>query len=32
MTETLQNLSITVKVTALEEVSFSDKQNPKTVC
>ena len=29
MTETLQNLSITVKVTALEKVSFSDTQNPR---
>ena len=32
MTEPLQNLSITVKVAALEKVSFSDTQNPKTVC
>ena len=32
MTEPLQNLSITVNVTALEKVSFSDTQNPKTVC
>ena len=32
MTEPLQNLSITVKVAALEKVSFSDIQNPKTVC
>ena len=31
MTEPLQNLSITVKVVALEKVSFSDTQNPKTV-
>ena len=28
----LQNSSITVKVVALEKVSFSDTQNPKTVC
>ena len=28
----LQNSSITVKAVALEKVSFSDKQNPKTVC
>ena len=32
MTEPLQNLSITVKVVALEKVSFSDTENPKTVC
>ena len=32
MTEALQNLSITVKATALEKVSFSDTENPKTVC
>ena len=25
-------LLITVKVVALEEISFSDTQNPKTVC
>ena len=31
MTTILQNLSITVKVTAVEKVSFSDTQNPKTV-
>ena len=31
MTTVLQNLSITVKVTAVEKVSFSDTQNPKTV-
>ena len=29
MTDLLQNLSITVKVTALEKVSFSDTQNPR---
>ena len=28
----LQHLLITVKVVALEKVSFSDTQNPKTVC
>ena len=28
----LQYLLITAKVVALQEVSFSDKQNPKTVC
>ena len=28
----LQYLLITVKVVALEKVSFSDTQNPKTVC
>ena len=32
MTASLQYLLITVKVLALEEVSFSDTQNPKTVC
>ena len=32
MTEPLQNLSITVKVVALEKVSFSDTENPGTVC
>ena len=32
MTEPLQNSSITVKVVALEKVSFSDTENPKTVC
>ena len=31
MTESLQDLSITVKVLALEEVSLSDKHNAKTV-
>ena len=31
MGATLQNLLITVKVVALEIVSFSDKQNPKAV-
>ena len=30
--ETLQYLLITVKEVALEKVSFSDTQNPKTVC
>ena len=29
---TLQYLLITVKVAALEKVSFSDTQNPKAVC
>ena len=28
----LQYLLMTVKVVALEKVSFSDTQNPKTVC
>ena len=28
----LQYLLITMKLIALEKVSFSDKQNPKTVC
>ena len=28
----LQYLLITVKLVALEKVSFSDTQNPKTVC
>ena len=32
MAAPLQYLLITVQVLALEEVSFSDKQNPKTVC
>ena len=32
MAEHLQYLLITVKVVALEKVSFSDKQNPKAVC
>ena len=32
MAEPLQYLLINVKVVALEKVSFSDKQNPKTVC
>ena len=32
MTPPLQNSSITVKVVALEKVSFSDTQNPQTVC
>ena len=31
MTEILQKLLITLKVIALEKVSFSDTQNPKTV-
>ena len=30
--EPLQYLLITVKVVALEKVSFSDTQNPKAVC
>ena len=32
MTAPLQNVSITVKVVALEKVSLSDAQDPKTVC
>ena len=32
MAERLQILSFTVKVTALEKLSFKDTQNPKTVC
>ena len=32
MTAVLQNLSITVKAVALKKDSFSDTQNPKTVC
>ena len=32
MAETLQYLLMTVKVVALEKVSFSDTQNPKAVC
>ena len=32
MTEPLEKPSITVNVVALEKVSFSDTQNPKTVC
>ena len=32
MTAHLQDLLMTVKVVALEKVSFSDTQNPKTVC
>ena len=32
MAAPLQYLLITVKVVALEKVSFSDTQNPKTVC
>ena len=32
MTPPLQNFSITLKVVALEEGSFSDTQNPKTGC
>ena len=31
MTAPLHNLSITLKVVALEKVTFSDTQNPKTV-
>ena len=31
MAEPLQYLLITVKVVALEKVSFTDKQNPKAV-
>ena len=32
MTAISQKLLITVKVNALQKVSFSDTQNPKTVC
>ena len=32
MAALLQYLLITVKVVALEEVSFGDTENPKTVC
>ena len=32
MVEPLQYLLITVKVVALEKVSFSDTQNPNAVC
>ena len=32
MVEPLKYLLITVKVVALEKVSFSDTQNPKAVC
>ena len=32
MAQPLQYLLITVKVVALEKVSFSDKQNPKAIC
>ena len=32
MAAPLQYLLITVKVVALEKVSFSDTQNPKVVC
>ena len=32
MTVPLRYLLITGKVVAMEEVSFSDKQNPKAVC
>ena len=32
MAAPLQYLLITVKVVALEEVSFSDTQNPNAVC
>ena len=30
--EPLQYLLITVKIVALEKVSFTDTQNPKSVC
>ena len=32
MTAPLQNLLITVKIVALEKVSFSDTQNSKALC
>ena len=32
MAPPLQDLLITVKVVPLEEVSFSDTQNPKAIC
>ena len=32
MTEPLQYFLVTVKVVALEKVSFSNTQNPKAVC
>ena len=32
MTAHLQYLLITVKVVVMENVSFSDTENPKTVC
>ena len=32
MTAILQKLLITLKVGALEKVSFSNTENPKTVC
>ena len=32
MAAPLQDLLLTLKVVALEEVSFSDTQNPKTIC
>ena len=32
MAPTLQYLLMTLKVVALEKVSFSDTQNPKVVC
>ena len=32
MAAPLQYFLITVKVVALEEISFSDTQNPKTLC
>ena len=32
MAPPLQDLLITVKVVPLEEVSFSDTQNPQTIC
>ena len=32
MAAPLQNILISVKVVALEKVSFSDAKNPKTIC
>ena len=32
MVASLQNLLITLKLAALEKVSFSDTRNPKAVC
>ena len=32
VTGPLQYLSITVKLVAMEKVSFSDRQNPKVFC
>ena len=32
MAAPLQDLIITIKLVALEKVSFGDTQNPKTVC